>query len=167
MQRTPKRFDVAFSSYGALGWLPDIRAWARGVHRVLRPGGKLVYVEFHPLVWSFDETAPFGLTGDDYFQTQPFNEPVGDYVESSGVALGAVDVVPGDPNTIPAMSYQHTLADIVQAVIDAGLQVRRLSEWPYANGCRVKEGLVDIGERRWGWPGETTAPLMFALVAER
>jgi len=41
LERTPARFDVAFSSYGAVGWLPDLGRWARGLCRVLRPGGEL------------------------------------------------------------------------------------------------------------------------------
>src|SRR5690606_22284073 len=43
------RFDVAFSSYGALCWLSDLEAWARGLFTVLEPGGRFVCVEFHPV----------------------------------------------------------------------------------------------------------------------
>lgn len=53
LHRAAERFDVAFSSYGAVGWLPDLAAWASGLRRVLAPGGRFVLVEFHPLVWSF------------------------------------------------------------------------------------------------------------------
>src|SRR5262249_9518795 len=50
-----ERFDVVFSSYGALGWLSDPRAWAAGIAGVLRPGGRLVLVEFHPVLWIFED----------------------------------------------------------------------------------------------------------------
>ncbi len=52
LETTPERFDLAFTSYGTTPWLSDLEAWARGVERILRPGGALVYVEFHPLIWS-------------------------------------------------------------------------------------------------------------------
>jgi SAM-dependent methyltransferase len=42
LETTDDRFDIAFASYGTLGWLPDLAAWARGVRRVLAPGGRLV-----------------------------------------------------------------------------------------------------------------------------
>src|SRR5688572_13866029 len=42
------RFDIAFSSYGAICWLSDLRTWARGVAGVLKPGGRLVLVDYHP-----------------------------------------------------------------------------------------------------------------------
>src|SRR5436190_1295110 len=50
-----ERFDVAFSSYGALCWLSDLATWAREVAAVLQPGGRLVVVDYHPLGLVFDQ----------------------------------------------------------------------------------------------------------------
>lgn len=167
LQATDDRFDIAFSSYGTIGWLPDLGAWARGVKRVLAPGGKLVLVEFHPLVWSFD--ADLHLTGDDYFSCDPFVAPVGDYVKDAGAALGAVvSAGPAETTTndVPATSYQYGLGQIVSAVVAAGLQVESLVEYPYSNGCKATPGLVPGDHRRYVWPaGTARLPLMFGLVA--
>lgn len=172
LHTTPERFDLAFCSYGAVGWLPDIEVWARGVARILAPGGRLVYVEFHPLVWSIGET--FRLDRDDYFATAPFIEPVGDYVADSADALGAradddgEDPVPL-PNDIPAPSWQWTVADVLDAIAQAGLRIEHVREYPFANGCRVNRGLVrEVGSRRWVWPeGVARVPLMFGVSARR
>lgn len=163
---TREHFDLAFASYGATGWLPDIDAWARGVHRVLRPGGALVYVEFHPVAWS---VGPDGqLSGDDYFQQAPFHEPVGDYVAMSGVGLAAADALPPGSNDIPATSYQHGLAQVLQAIIAAGLVLERVQEYPYSNGCRLRPQLVPADGRRWVWPdGTARVPLMYGLRARK
>jgi SAM-dependent methyltransferase len=162
----PAHWDLAFSSYGASGWLPDLGVWARGIARVLRPGGRFVYVEFHPLVWSFDDALE--PKGDDYFAREPFVEPVGDYVAESGASLGAVAPAETTRNVVPAWSYQHTHADVVDALASAGLVLERLAEYPYANGCRLKAGLVPIGDRRWAMPeGRARFPLMFGLSARR
>ena len=40
---------------GALNWLPDLDAWARVVHELLRPGGVLYLSEIHPLVLGLSE----------------------------------------------------------------------------------------------------------------
>lgn len=168
---TDRRFDVAFTSYGTTGWLQDLGAWARGVHRILNPGGVLVYVEFHPLVWSIGrgpDPTILDLSGDDYFSKAPFHDPVGDYVAMSGAALGAVQEAETAENVIPATSWQHTLADTLQAVLDAGLRLDQVQEWPYANGCRVVPGLIPLDDRRWTWPPlAARVPLMFGIHAVR
>lgn len=165
---TEQRFDVAFSSYGAVPWIQDLEGWARGVARVLVPGGVFVYVEFHPLVWSFDAEAR--LRRDDYFQREPFVEPVGDYVGDSGTGLGALDAnaTQVQHNPIAATSWQHTLAAIVEALVHAGLELERFVEYPHANGCRVNPALVEGPERTWIWPeGTARVPLMFGLRVRR
>jgi len=118
MHETDARFDLAFSSYGAAGWLPELAPWARGIARIVVPGGSFVYVEFHPLVWSIGET--FRLDRDDYFATTPFVEPVGDYVADSAVGLGALgeNPVPGT-NDIAAPSWQHGFAAVIDALAAA------------------------------------------------
>jgi SAM-dependent methyltransferase len=162
----PARYDLAFSSYGAAGWLPDLGAWARGIARVLKPAGRFVYVEFHPLVWSLGDG--LALQGDDYFAREPFIAPVNDYVAASGAPLGAVARGETFENQVPAWSYQHTLADVVDALARAGLVLERLAEYPYANGCRVNVSLVPFGARRWAMPpGKARVPLMFGLSARR
>jgi SAM-dependent methyltransferase len=166
LESTEMRFDLAFTSYGATPWLPDLDAWARGVHRVLVPGGRLVYVEFHPITWTFG--ADFRPTKDDYFADTPFVEPVGDYVASSGAALGAVSSGETLTNHVPAYGWQHTLADVVDALAQAGFVLERMREYPHANGCKTIEGLVPLPDRRWGWPaGVARLPLMFGLSARR
>lgn len=166
MEATAERFDLAFTSYGTTGWLPDLDAWARGVARVLKPGGALVYVEFHPLVWSFGED--LALSGDDYFAETPFIEPVGDYVAVSGAGLGAVKQGAVVVNKIAATSYQHGLGKVVTALARSGLVLEVVHEYPYANGCRVKDALVPAPGRRYVFPeGMARVPLMFGLRARR
>lgn len=163
LQETGERYDLAFASYGATPWLPDLPRWARGVHRVLRPGGRFVYVEFHPLVWSIG--ADFGLNKDDYFAEAPFFEPVNDYVASSGLALGALTkaAAPGE-NSIPASSWQHGLGEVMNSLAQSGLVLECVREYPFANGCRVHPGLVQAEGRRWVWPsGMPRTPLMFGV----
>lgn len=162
---TEERFDLAFASYGVIGWHEDPLAWMRGARRVLAPGGSLVYMEFHPLVWSYG--ARLDLGGDDYFNRGPYTEPVGDYVAESAHGLAPSTGTAGQ-NDIPAYSYQHTLAEVIQAVVDAGLKLEILREYPYSNGCRVSAGLVAGEGRRWLWPeGKPRLPLMFGLRATR
>jgi SAM-dependent methyltransferase len=165
LHRTDQRFDIAFASYGAIGWLPDLAAWADGVHRVLEDGGRLVLVEFHPLIWSWGpDLRP---TRDDYFATTPFIEPVNDYVAESGEGLGAVIPAETVPNPHAATGWQHPLGDVVTAVATAGLIVDELREYPHSSGYRFHPALVRDG-RRWVWPeGIARTPALYGLCAHR
>lgn len=165
LSTTPARFDVAFASYGALPWIADPLAWMRGVHRVLRPGGRLVVVEFHPLVWSLGDA--LDLSGDSYFHKGPYTQPVGDYV-AAGALPFARTPAPEFDNPHAATAWQHTVADLVTAVVGAGLQLTGLHEWAESPFCRLSPGLVSTGEGRWGFPeGKPAVPLLLRLTARR
>src|SRR5690606_22988486 len=50
-----EKFDLVFTSYGTIGWLPDLDKWANVISHFLKPGGKFVFVEFHPYIWMYDD----------------------------------------------------------------------------------------------------------------
>lgn len=50
-----ERFDIVFTSYGVIGWLPDLGPWASLIQHFLKPGGSFLMAEFHPVVWMMDE----------------------------------------------------------------------------------------------------------------
>jgi SAM-dependent methyltransferase len=103
--------DLVYTGKGALIWMPDIGAWAREAARLLRPGGNLFVYEGHPAVplWTWDEDQP-GIRGDrGYFARS--------HVNDSFPARGAVE-------------WQHTLGQVVTAVITAGMELLSLAEYP-------------------------------------
>ena len=113
-------FDVVYTGLGALNWLPDIRRWAGVVASLIRPGGFLYLSEFHPFSWVFGDE---DLTvAHDYFrgeEPEVWDEP-GTYAD-----LGA--------ETVHNRTYEwnHTLGDVVSAVIEAGLVLEFLHEHDY------------------------------------
>jgi SAM-dependent methyltransferase len=165
-----RRFDLAFCSYGGIGWLSDLRPWARGIAGVLVPGGAMVLVEFHPITFCFDErrklTWPyFGAAGGEVID-EP--EGVRDYVGRSGEPLAPMGFVAPEQafvNPIPAYGFAWTIADVLMAFIDAGLIIERVEEWPYTNACRFFEDQVlDPETRRWhAGQGVPNFPGMFGL----
>jgi SAM-dependent methyltransferase len=166
LEQTDTRYDVAYSSYGTIGWLCDLDRWARGVRRVLRPGGRLVLLEFHPAAWSYGAG---GALLEPYFLEGAIEEPgVRDYVgpelAPSGFEAGDADF----QNPEASFGFQWTVAETIQAAIDAGLRVEQVREYPHANGCRLFEDMAALPGRRFGMPeGAPQMPLMFGLVARR
>jgi SAM-dependent methyltransferase len=158
--------DVVFASYGALGWLSDLRTWAAGIRKVLAPGGRLVVVEFHPAAMMFD--ASFHLRWP-YASPDPITmaDGVGDYVGEAHGALspsGHVEA-PAFANPHPTVERAWGLGDVLGAVLGAGLRIERFEEYAYSNGCRLLPSLVPDGGRFVPPPGVPSFPLMFGLVA--
>jgi SAM-dependent methyltransferase len=170
--REGRRFDVAFVSYGALVWLSELGAWARGVAGVLAPGGRLVVMENHPLLHTLDYDMRFAYPYSSGGAGTVFDEGIGDYVAMSGEALthgaeyheGVVDFV----NPHPSVEFNWGLADVVTAVLDAGLVLETLREYPYTNGYKAFREMTSLPGRRFGLPeGVSNLPLMFGLVARK
>ncbi len=168
---TVDRFDVAFSSYGALCWLSDLRTWARGVAQVLRPGGRLVVVDFHPLAAMLDEDWQFRHPYASNGQALEFPEGISDYVAGSAGALvpwGYEPGLQGFRNPHPAHEFFWSLGDIVTAVLRAGLRLEALDEYPWSNGCQLLPGMRPLEGRRFGSPeGLPEIPLMYGLSAHK
>jgi SAM-dependent methyltransferase len=164
-------FDVVFSSYGVVCWLPDLGAWARGIATILEPGGRFVLVEFHPVAEMFDErwnrAYPYPSNGEPRL----LEEGVGDYVGESGGGLtpaGFVEGVWDFENPHRCHLFRWGLGDVVTALAEAGLRIVTLKEYPYSNGERHFAGMRELAGRRMVPPENVPAvPLMYGLSAEK
>ena len=148
------RFDIVFTSYGALNWLPDLGAWARVIARHLKPGGRFHMVEFHPVIFMLDDDAR--EIGQGYF--------------GSGEALryeSTMSYAGGEHPPIESFEWPHSLAEIVQPLLDAGLTLESLREFPYVvHNCW--KFLVECEPGRYvlrHHPGKL--PLLFSLSARK
>ncbi len=183
------QYNIAFSSYGAISWLSDIATWARGIERVLRPGGRFVLIEFHPLAYMLDEVdsagpaGPAGPDSDDDIDQLRLRYPYGggehmqtaegidDYVAMSGDGLvpqGYQRGVEDFRNPHPCHEFAWGVEDVVSAFLDAGMHVTTLRQYPYSNGCKLFRIMREVGERRYSMPeGMPRLPLMYGLVTEK
>ncbi|MCB9640994.1 MAG: methyltransferase domain-containing protein [Myxococcales bacterium] len=118
-------FDIVFVSYGALCWLPDLKIWGSLVRRMLRPGGQLVVVEFHPVSQMIDEK-----TGDRFAYPYFYDEsPL--LFESEGSYAD-----PTAPIKRVMNEWCHPVSEIITALLTAGLSLDEINEYPYSPyGC--------------------------------
>ena len=154
-----EQFDVVYTGIGALCWLADVRAWAQVVANLLRPGGRLFIREGHPVLWAMDYPREDDLLviTYPYFETESgtkFSETT-TYVESDGEITS--------PDTV---QWNHGLAEIVSAVMNAGLILTHLEEhdsvpWnPFGDAMEMDEA----GEYRLR-EGRERLPLTYTLQA--
>ncbi len=167
----PEGYDLVFSSYGAVCWLSDLKGWAAGINAVLKPGGRLVLVDFHPVWLIFDDAwvpcYPYsGFGGDNLLVSE---EGVGDYV-----AFELRERAPGQPlpgveefrNPHPAYEFCWGIGDLVAAILEAGLDLETLREYP-ASPYTLRPGMRLIGDRWYPPEGFPAIPLLFGIRAVR
>lgn len=147
-------FDIVVTTYGVLGWLPDLDAWARVVAHFLRPGGTFCIVEIHPFISLFEDIGgELKITGS-LFDSGPFET-------DSIVTYADGLVLPAHPEH----NWTWPLSKMVTALCDAGLRIERIRELPFDVRQRLPS-MVRGDDGLWRLPGDPL-PLLFTCVATR
>lgn len=115
-----QRYELVYTSIGALNWLPRIDDWAQNVAALLKPGGRLFLREAHPILLSLDESCEDELRiAHPYFEHR---EPqVWDdeqtYVQSDAKLTATL-----------THEWNHGLGEIISALLRHGLTLTALEE---------------------------------------
>ncbi|MCM3884570.1 bifunctional 2-polyprenyl-6-hydroxyphenol methylase/3-demethylubiquinol 3-O-methyltransferase UbiG [Frankia sp. R82] len=148
-----QRFDVVYTGLGALCWLPDLEGWARVVRALLRDGGVLYLVEFHPFANILDE-ADGRTVAMDYFDDRPEQgSGTGSYADRAAATAHNVTV-----------QFPHTLGRVLSAIAAVGLRLEFLHEHDRTLFPRFATLHRDPDGYRLP-PGQPRVPLMYSLRA--
>ena len=154
-----KQYDIVFTSYGVLCWLPDLEKWARSIDHCLKPGGIFYIIESHPFGFIIDENFEEGFqAGYPYF--------------SQGKAIRFEDeFTPTDPvkkvTNIVSYEWIHTIGDVINSLIKIGLEFDYLHEFPYSffplhpNMKKGADGYYYFENKSFN------VPMMFSLKARK
>jgi SAM-dependent methyltransferase len=136
-----ERFDIVFTSFGVLGWLPDLGRWASVVHHHLKPGGILYLLEFHPFYSQFDDA---GAIHYSYF---PDEGPKGGERPEDNVSTRTY--TDGEAHAPQREHWwNHTLSHVVNSIRDRRLQIELFHEFPYSV-YQLGEGMLAIEPGKW------------------
>ena len=112
-----EQFDIVFTSYGVIGWLPDLKPWAQMIAERLKVGGTFYIVEFHPIVWMFDYNTPKPSLTYGYNQKEViYDEYQGTYADQSAIMISK------------EYGWNHGLGEVVSSLTEAGLHIDFLKE---------------------------------------
>jgi SAM-dependent methyltransferase len=116
-------FDVVFTSFGALNWLPDLPRWAEVAAHFVRPGGFFYIAEAHPFAWVFDDdeaATELRLHYHYWPSPEPLAFPVeGSYADPDAPVSEQVEY-----------AWQHSMGEIITTLATAGLRIEYLHEHP-------------------------------------
>lgn len=147
-------FDIVFTSFGVLGWLPDLNQWAKVVGHFLKPGGFLYLLEFHPYFIQFNDE---GQLTYDYFHSEQPDEEV-----TTTTYADRAEHLP-----LSEFWWNHSMSDIFSALRAADLEVDLFHEFPYS-AHQTNEGMIEAESGRWVHPSlQRKIPYMFSVRANK
>ena len=150
------QFDIVFTSYGTIGWLPDLDKWAAIVSHYLKPNGIFYIAEFHPVVWMFDDE----FTHIKYYYDNReviITENQGTYTDTDTKS----DI------KVKEYGWNHGLSEVVNALINAGLKIESLNEFNYSP-YPCFSNTVETEKGKWQIKGmEGKIPMVYSITAKR
>lgn len=149
-----QQYDIVFTSYGTIAWLPDLDKWAAVISKFLKPKGKFVFVEFHPVVWIFDDD--FKKIKYTYSNSSAIME-----TENGTYADKTADI------SQEYVTWNHGLAEVVTNLIQNGLEIKSLEEFDYSPyDCFNKTIEIAPKKFRIEHLGDKI-PMIYSLVAHK
>jgi 2-polyprenyl-3-methyl-5-hydroxy-6-metoxy-1,4-benzoquinol methylase len=149
-----RKFDIVFTSYGVVGWLPDLEKWASIISHFLKPGGSFHLIEFHPVVWMFD---------DEFKEIKyPYHNAAIITEQSSGTYTDRNAAI-----QYAEHSWNHSLSEVINALISHGLQIDHLNEFPYSY-YDCFNNVIQGEDGYWRVKGlENKIPIMYSINATK
>jgi ubiquinone/menaquinone biosynthesis C-methylase UbiE len=149
-----EQFDIVFTSYGTVGWHPDVMKWAETIENFVKPGGEFLIVDFHPVVWIFSDD--FKKIEYNYSDSNPIiEEYTGTYTDRDA--------------DIKCKSYcwNHGLAHIVNSLIKQGLNIKDFQEYFYSP-YNCFQNTIEVEKGKFQIKGlENKIPMLYSIVAEK
>lgn len=155
-------FDLVYTSIGVLCWLPDIDAWAKIAASFVRPGGQFFIRDDHPMFMTIGEDVSDGLKVE-----QPYFEQTEPMTWDDDVSYVGADDAPPITHRINH-EWNHSLGEIISALIRAGLVIDVVDETPYSAWCPWPELMTQEPDGRWRLTeNPERLPLQFAIEAHK
>lgn len=112
-----EQFDIVYTSYGVIGWLPDLKPWGKMIAERLKPGGVFYIVDFHPIVWMFDYLQKEPKIKYGYHQKDViYEEYQGTYANENSKMISK------------EYAWNHGLGEVITSLTDAGLVIEYVKE---------------------------------------
>ena len=130
---TPKlikqKFDLVYTTWGTITWLPDVQKWAEVVAAMLKPGGRLYFADGHPTMLLMEED------GGKLVHQYPWHTGVDSPMHFEEEITYTGEPLP--PESSASYDWAHPLSSIIGGLLEAGMTLDFLHEhetvaWRYA-----------------------------------
>jgi SAM-dependent methyltransferase len=150
-------YDAVYASYGTFVWIADLNQWARGIAKTLKPGGRFVMIDFHPVagMYEVDWSLRYDYMGGKRIHTGGVGDYAGDDYEGKF------------KNPHVAHEFPWGIADIITPLIEVGLTLTQFKEYPYINGWQCFPNMRNEDRRFYPPDDKPIMPMMFSIIATK
>ena len=152
-------FDVVFTSYGVIGWHPELASWGAIVARYLKPGGRFFIIEGHPTMWMFE-----GVGVEDLVIKHPY------FRRREPIVIEPIVGTYADPNATfsnTEYSWPHDLSETITALVGAGLRIEEFREYAHTV-WKAFPFMIEQSPGRFVMPPDKPViPMMFSIRATK
>lgn len=125
LKRYRKQFDVLYLEGGILHYFHDLKAFTAILFALLKPGGKLILSDYHPIKHCINEESHYIPL---YFDQDTYEENI--------VYQSHFD--PAEQADFPKVMLRHyTMSEIVNTIISSGFTLAQLDEHRGWNGENI------------------------------
>jgi len=154
-----EKFDIVFTSYGAICWLPDLYRWAEIIDYCLKPGGIFYIIDNHPFGNLIDEhyIETFQV-GYNYFNKgEPYRfDDDFTYVDSN-IKL----------QNKTSYDWFHSMGDILNSLLRVKLEIEFLHEFPFSF-FQIHPDMKQREDKYWEFQTfKFSIPMIFSLKAHK
>lgn len=153
-------FDLVYTSVGAICWMPDLTKWAQILAGFVKPGGRFWIRDSHPALMALDDTRDDEqlVVRFPYFhQATPINFP------DEASYLGSATLENKD-----SYSWAHSIADVITALMDAGLTLERVEEYKHLD-WQFLPFMEKQEDETWVLPEaiRDNVPMQFSILSKK
>jgi SAM-dependent methyltransferase len=144
--------DIVFTSYGTIGWLPNLDAWAAIIAHFLKPGGTFYIADFHPVLWMLDDNLE--KIKYSYFNAGVITEEISGSYSDREAPIRSIE-----------HGWNHPFSEIITALLKHNLQIVQFNEFsysPYNCFSNLEQGYDGM----WRIKGmDEKMPMMYSIKA--
>ncbi len=152
------KFDIVFTSYGTICWLPDLVKWAQIISDCLKPGGIFYIIDGHPFGFLIDDKQEPFRVGFNYFSE---GKPIF-FEEGPAYADPSADL-----QNQACYEWDHPMSEIINVFLNANLEIEFLHEFPFSfhkihpDMKKREDGYYEFQNLKF------SVPMMFSIRAHK
>ncbi len=146
-------FDIVYTSYGVINWLSELQQWGKVIAAMLKPQGKFIMIEFHPVLWMLDEH--FKQLEYPYSRKEPFAMDEPTYTDN------------GEKTIDKVITWNYGLSEPINGLVQNGIAIQEFNEY-YYSPFNLLSNMIETNPKQFKIKGlEDKIPITYSIIGRK